>query len=212
MDIVHPVAKEYLLSHCRPGDKVLTELEAETRAKCPPMRTTHYESELLAMLGRLVKARRVVSVGVFTGYSVLGLVRAMPPDGTVLACEVDTRWTEIAERYWKRAGVADRIDLRIGPALDTLRVLPAEPSFDLAHIGADKENHHLYYEELLTRLRPGGVIVIGDALRGGHVLDETCHDKDVIAVRELNEAIVGDQRVDAVLVADGDGAMIVTKR
>jgi caffeoyl-CoA O-methyltransferase len=212
VDIIDPALSDYLLSHCAPPDDVLSELAAETRANAPNMQTSHYEGELLTMLTRLTGARKVVGVGVFTGYSSLCIARGMPADGHLLACEINSKWTAIAEKYWKRAGVADRIELRIAPAAETLRALPSEPTIDLGYIGADKVNHHVYYEELLSRLRPGGVIILGDALRGGHVVDDTCQAEDVVAVRKLNDAIARDKRVDSVIFAAGDGALIAHKR
>ncbi|SNS43205.1 O-methyltransferase [Actinomadura mexicana] len=212
MNIIDPAVGDYLLAHCPPPDDVLKELAAETEATAPDMHVTHYEGELLGMLVRMAGARNAVSVGVFTGYSSLCIVRSMPAGGRLLACEIDRRWTDIAEKYWKKAGVADRIDLRVAPAIETLRALPADPVLDFGYIGADKANHRLYYEELLARLRPGGLLLLGDALRGGHVVDPACDAADVEAVRELNDAVVHDDRVDAVILPAGDGALIVRKR
>lgn len=212
MDIVSPAVSRYLLSHCPPPDDVLDALDAETRATAPDMSSSHYEGELLSMMTRLTGARKIVKVGVFTGYSTLCMARAMPADGQLIACEINDQWAQVAQRYWGKAGVADRIELRIGPAAQTLRALPSAPVIDLGYLGADKANHRLYYEELVPRLRPGGVIVVGDALRGGFVADETCQAPDVIAVRELNDAIGRDDRVDSIVVPAGDGATIVRKR
>lgn len=212
MDVVVPAIRRYVEDHCPPPDQLLADLAAETAATAPDMHVSHYEGALLTVLTRMIGARHVVGVGVFTGYSTVCLLRGMPPDGRMLACEIDRRWTDIAEKYWARAGIADRIDLRIAPALDTLRTLPADPVIDLGYIGADKANHGAYYEELLARLRPGGWLLLGDALRGGHVVDETCRAPDVEAVRRLNDAIVRDERVDAVLLPAGDGALLVRKR
>jgi caffeoyl-CoA O-methyltransferase len=212
MEIIDPAINEYLLAHCAPPDDVLSDLEAETRATAPNLQSSHYEGELLTMFIRLTGARKIVGVGVFTGYSTLCMARGMPEDGHILACEINGRWADIAQKYWARAGVADRIELRIGPAAETLRALPLEPTLDLGYIGADKVGHHVYYEELLLRLRPGGTIIIGDALCGGHVVDDTCKAEDVVAVRRLNDAIMRDDRVDSILFPAGDGATIVRKR
>ncbi len=212
MDATDADVGEYLLSHCAPPDDLLEELAAETEATAPDLQISHYEGELLSMIVRILGAREVIGVGVFTGYSSLCIARAMPADGRLLACEIDREWAAIAERHWKRAGVADRIDLRVAPAADTLRALPADPVVDFAFIDADKVNHKLYYEEVLRRLRPGGVILLADSLRGGLVLDDTCRAEDVVAVRELNEAVRADTRVDAVMFAAGDGATLIRKR
>ncbi|TDD87672.1 O-methyltransferase [Actinomadura darangshiensis] len=212
MDITHPAIREYLLSHCAPPDSVLSELEAETRATAPDMQSSHYEGALLTMLTRVIGAKKVVGVGVFTGYTSLCIAQGLPADGHLLACEINAQWSAMAHKYWEKAGVADRIELRIAPAMETLKTLPADADIDLGYIGADKANHHAYYEELLPRLRPGGVIILGDALRGGHVVDEANQSADVVAVRELNDAVTRDERVDSILFAAGDGAMVVRKR
>jgi caffeoyl-CoA O-methyltransferase len=212
MDVNDAAAGEYLLAHCAPPDDVLEELAAETEATGSDLQISQYEGELLSMITRILGAREVVGVGVFTGYSSLCIARAMPADGRLLACEINAEWAAVAERYWKKAGVSDRIDLRVAPAAETLRAMPEEPTVDFAFIDADKVNHGLYYEELLRRLRPGGVILLADSLRGGLVLDETCQAEDVVAVRELNEAVRNDARVDSVIFAAGDGATLIRKR
>ena len=135
------------------------------------MQVSQDEGELLTMLARLVGARRAVEVGVFTGYSSICIARGMAAGGHLLACDVSEECTSIARRYWKRAGLEDRIELRIGPALDTLRALPAEPVLDLAFIDADKVSYPYYYEELVSRLRPGGLLIMDNVLLGGRVLD-----------------------------------------
>jgi caffeoyl-CoA O-methyltransferase len=212
MNITHPDVRDYLLSHCAPADDVLAELAAETRASAPNMDTSHYEAALLTMLVRMIGARRVVGVGVFTGYTSVCIARGLPPGGLLVACEINAEWAAVARKYFAKAGVADRIDLRVAPALETLASLPQEPALDLGYIGADKVNHLRYYEEILARLRPGGVILLGDALRGGHVVDPDCQAADVVALRELNDAVALDERVESVIVATGDGATIVRKR
>jgi len=167
---------------------------------------------LLTMLTRLAGARRAVEVGVFTGYSSICIARGMPADGHLLACDVSDQWTSIARRYWKRAGLEDRIELRLGPALDTLRALPAEPVFDLAFIDADKGNYPLYYEELVSRLRPGGLIILDNVLRGGEVADPAAQDPGTLAMRDLNDLIVGDSRAESVMLPVRDGVTLVRKR
>lgn len=219
--IVNPALDDYLLAHCTPADDVLRDLAAETRRHVPgtTMQISQDEGVLLAMLVRLTGARLVVEVGTFTGYSALSMARALPADGDarLIACDVSEEWTAIARRYWERAGVADRIDLRIAPAADTLRALPAEETVDLAFIDADKTGYPVYYEELVTRLRPGGLIALDNTLQGGRVVpgavpgaDED--DPSVTAMRALNDAIVADARVESVLLPVRDGLTLVRKR
>ena len=215
MDIVDPAVSDYLLTHCTPPDALLRELAAETARAFPGpagMQVSHDEGELLTMLTRLVGARRAVEVGVFTGYSSICIARGMPADGHLLACDVSEQWTSVARRYWKRAGLEERIELRLGPALDTLRALPADPVLDLAFIDADKGSYPLYYAELVTRLRPGGLLILDNVLMGGEVLDPAWADGGTAAVRRTNEIIVGDDRVESVMLPVRDGVTLVRKR
>lgn len=212
VNIIHPVIDEYLASHCAPPDIVLSELDAETRASAPNMQSSHYEGELLTMLTRLTGARTALGVGVFTGYSTLCMARGMPADSRIIACEVNGQWGAIAQKYWEKAGVADRIDLRIAPAADTLRALAGVPAFDLVYVGADKASFPFYYEEGLRRLHPGGVMILGDVLRSARLFDESCQDEEALLMRKLNDAITHDERVDSVMFAAGHGATVVRKR
>jgi caffeoyl-CoA O-methyltransferase len=215
VDIVDPAVSDYLLAHCTPADDLLRELASETRratGDAAGMQVSHDEGELLTMLTRLTGARRAVEVGVFTGYSSICVARGLPADGHLLACDVSDEWTSIARRYWKRAGLEDRIELRLGAALDTLRALPAEPVFDLAFIDADKGSYPLYYEELVSRLRPGGLIILDNVLRGGEVADPAAQDRGTLAMRDLNDLIVGDSRAESVMLPVRDGVTLVRKR
>jgi len=215
VDIVNPLVSDYLLTHCTPADDLLRELAAETRRADPGaagMQVSHDEGQLLTMLTRLAGARRAVEVGVFTGYSSICIARGMPDGGHLLACDVSEKWTSIARRYWKRAGLEERIELRIAPALDTLRALPAEPVLDLAFIDADKGNYPLYYEELLARLRPGGLIILDNVLRGGDVADPAVRDSGTVAMRRLNDLIAGDGRVESVMLPVRDGVTLARRR
>jgi caffeoyl-CoA O-methyltransferase len=139
------------------------------------------------------------------------VARGLGPDGQLLCCDVSEEWTAIARAAWEEAGVADRIELRIGPGLETLRSLPLGEQFDFAFIDADKTGYAHYYEEILIRLRPGGLILLDNMLQGGRVLDEDVHDDNVAAIRSINDAIVGDPRVRVVLVPLGDGVSFVQK-
>lgn len=204
---------EYVLAHCTPADDILRDLAAETRSTFPGeagMQVSHDEGELLTLLVKLSGARRAVEVGVFTGYSGLCIARGLPADGHLLACDVSEEYTAMARRYWERAGLIGRIELRIGTALDTLRALPAEEAFDFAFIDADKLGYRGYYEELVPRTRPGGLLVLDNVLRGGNVIAGT-RPAD-IAIREINDAILADQRVESVMLPVRDGVTLVRKR
>jgi caffeoyl-CoA O-methyltransferase len=204
---------EYLLAHCTPADDVLRDLAAETRSTFPDqagMQVSHDEGELLTLLVKLSGARNAVEVGVFTGYSGLCIARGLPAGGHLLACDVSEEFTGVARRFWERAGVADRITLRLAPALDTLKALPSGEAFDFAFIDADKQGYRGYYEELVPRMRPGGLLVLDNVLRGGNVIAGT-RPADV-AIREINDAIVADSRVESVMLPVRDGVTLVRKR
>jgi caffeoyl-CoA O-methyltransferase len=214
VDIVNPAVSDYLLTHCTPADDVLRDLAAETRAAFPDaagMQVSHDEGELLTLLARLTGVRRAVEVGVFTGYSSICIARGMTGDGHLLACDVSEQYTSLARRYWKRAGLEERIELRIAPALDTLRALPADPVIDLAFIDADKGGYPLYYEELVTRLRPGGLLILDNVLYGGEVL-APAPSGSARAVSQLNETIVADARVESVMLPVRDGVTLARRR
>lgn len=169
----------------------------------------------LAFLARLVGARRAIEVGTFTGYSALSVASALPPDGRLVCCDVNEKWTSIASRYWAEAGVADRIELRIGPARETLAQLrkrDGRGSYDFAFIDADKTGYDAYYEACLELMRVGGLIAIDNVLWSGTVADPTDLRPDTVALRTLNAKIRDDPRVDASLVSLGDGVMLARKR
>jgi caffeoyl-CoA O-methyltransferase len=213
MDIVAPAINDYLLAHSEPADDVLRDLAEETHrvlARQSGMQITQDEGELLTMLVRLIGARQAVEVGTFTGYSSICIVRGLPSDGHLLCCDVSEDYTAIARRYWERAGVADLIELRIAPAVDTLRSLPTEPYLDFAFIDADKIGYPAYVEEILPRLRPGGLMVLDNMLRDGRVLSPESDDDR--AIHDLNEALVADDRVDVVLLPVRDGVSLARKR
>jgi caffeoyl-CoA O-methyltransferase len=214
-DIIDPAVSDYLLTHCTPADDVLRDLAAETVAMFPDaagMQISHDEGELLTMLVRLTGATTAVEVGVFTGYSAICIARGLPSDGRLLACDVSEEWTALARKFWQRAGVDDRIDLRIAPAIETLQTLPTDPVIDFAFVDADKTGYPLYYAELLPRLRPGGLIVFDNVLRSGRVLDPTARRPEDVAIRELNDALVKDPRIESVMLPVRDGVTLVRKR
>ena len=215
VDPVHPAVADYVLANSTQPDDVLRELVAETREAVGAragMQVSHDEGALLTMLVRLVGAKQAVEVGTFTGYSSTCIARGLAAGGRLLACDVSEEWTSIARRYWEKAGVADRVDLKIGPAIETLRALPEDFAIDFAFIDADKESYPAYYEEIVRRLRPGGVIALDNVLRGGRVLDPAFDDTQYVTMRRLNAQIATDERVDAVMLPLRDGVTVIRKR
>jgi caffeoyl-CoA O-methyltransferase len=153
-----------------------------------------------------------VEVGTFTGYSSLCIARGLAPGGRLICCDVSEEWTSIGRRHWEQAAVADRIDLRIAPAVETLRALPKEPSIDLAFIDADKSHYLDYYEEIVERVRPNGVVLVDNVLWSGRVLDQEAKDDDTVAIRAFNDHVVADDRVDVVMLPIGDGLTLARKK
>ena len=191
-------------------------LRAET-AKLPgaQMQIGPDQGALMALLIRLTGARRALEIGVFTGYSSLAVASALPDDGKLIACDVSEEWTRIARSYWEEAGVSGKIELRLGPALETLAALLRErgrESFDFAFIDADKENNDAYYEACLRLVRPGGLIAVDNAIWGGRVADAAVIDAETQAIRALNLKMRDDPRVEAVFLTVGDGVMLARKR
>ena len=205
---------EYLVRHGTPPDAVLRDLAEETARLGPIsiMQVAPEQGAFMTLLARAIGARRIVEVGTFTGYSALCLARGLPDDGHLLACDVSEEWTAIARRHWERAGVAKRIELRLGPALETLRALPLEPHFDLGFIDADKPAYPHYYEEILKRLRPGGLVLVDNVLWMGRVADPTEQDPQTNAIRAFNAAVAADPRVDCVMLPVSDGLTLLRKR
>jgi predicted O-methyltransferase YrrM len=204
---------EYLLAHRSPDDALLDELRAETRraiGERAGMQISADEGTFLGLLVGALGARRVVEVGTFTGYSALCMARALPPGGKLVCCDVSEEYTAIARRYWQKAGVADRIELRLGPAVETLRSLPPEP-LDFAFIDADKENYQAYYEALLARMRQGGVLAIDNVLWSGQVIRADDQSENTRAIRALNDHVAGDRRVQSVMLGLSDGVTLVRK-
>jgi caffeoyl-CoA O-methyltransferase len=209
-----PQLYDYLVRHGHNADPLLAELAKETEALGPiaMMQIAPEQGTLLSILVRAIGARRAVEVGTFTGYSALCIARGLPPDGTLLCCDINEEWTAMARRYWSKAGLADRIELRLAPAADTIRALPANHTIDFAFIDADKVSYRDYYDALLPRLRPNGLIVFDNVLWGGQVLDTATTSDQTKALQALNDFIATDQRVDAVMLSVSDGLTIVRKR
>lgn len=189
----------------------------EETAKLPEarMQISPDQGAVLSLLVRLSGAKRVLEVGTFTGYSSLTMASALPDDGQLIACDVSEEWTAVAQRYWREAGLADRIELRIGPAMDTLDAMLADkstPIFDFAFIDADKPGYDGYYEAALKLLRPGGLIVMDNMLAGGKVADPYTDHPTAAIMRRLNAKVRDDPRVEAALLTVGDGFMLARKR
>ncbi|MGH2962876.1 MAG: O-methyltransferase [Solirubrobacterales bacterium] len=204
----------YLVEHgSRQGD-VLRRLAAETEAlgDISVMQIAPDQGAFITLLVGAIDAKRALELGTFTGYSAICIARGLPDDGRLLACELSEEWAAIARRYFAEAGVEDRIELRLGPALDTLRSLPSDERFDFAFIDADKQTYPAYYEEVLARVRRRGVIMIDNVLRGGAVLDPDDTEPGNPELRALNERIASDDRVDVAMLGIADGITLALKR
>ena len=206
----------YIIDHSLRDHPVLRELREETaKLARAVMQIGADQGQFMALLARLTGARRCIEVGVFTGYSSLAVALALPEDGQIVALDVSEEWTSIARRYWKKAGVEKKIDLRLGPALDTLDTLLAlrqEGRYDMAFIDADKGNYLGYYERCLALLRPGGLILIDNTLWSGDVADPSKTEPDTVALRAVNDALHHDERIDLALLPVGDGLTLARKR
>jgi predicted O-methyltransferase YrrM len=207
---------QYLWSSIDREPELLRQLRHETSAlPLARMQIAPDQGQFMALLAQMTAARKVLEIGTFTGYSSLALALVMPAEGRVVCCDLSGEWTDIARRYWNQAGVADKIELHLQPALQTLEELlreGAEGSFDMAFIDADKENYRNYYEACLKLLRPGGLILIDNVLWGGSVIDEEINDIDTIAIRELNAALTNDLRITLSMLPVGDGLTLALKR
>ncbi len=173
------------------------------------------QGQFMALLLRLMGARLVLEIGTFTGYSALVMAAALPTNGRIVTCDRNEQWTAVARRYWREAGVADRIELRLGEAGRTLEKLKAEGMagrFDFAFIDADKENDAAYFGQCLELVRPGGLIAVDNTLWSGRVIDRSASDPDTAAIREFNRALLSDERVDLSLVPIADGLTLARRR
>jgi len=205
---------DYLVAHAPPLDDVQRDLIAETEALggISMMQIAPEQGAFMTLLTRLIGARHAIEVGTFTGYSSLSIARGLPDDGTLFCCDVNEEWTAIARKYWERAGVDDKIELRLAPAIETLRSLPAEERFYFSFVAADKPNYPHYYEEVLARLRPNGVILVDNTLWAGAVADANATDDNTKAIRAFNDAVAADERVEGVILTLGDGLSLLRKR
>ena len=207
--IVEPRVEEYAEAHSSPNGELFERLAAETREKsaAPQMMVGLLEGQFLGALVRSLRAKRILELGTFTGYSSISMAFALPPDGRVITCDVNEETTEIARRYAAEAGVADRIEYRTGPALDTIAQLDGE--FDLVFIDADKPNYLNYYEATVPKLAAGGLMILDNTLWSGRVADPNEDDDNTRAIRAVNDRVLEDPRVDNVLLTVRDGMNLV---
>jgi predicted O-methyltransferase YrrM len=206
----------YLLDESLREPDVLRRLREETASHPKAeMQIAPEQGQFMALLVRLMAARRILEVGVFTGYSSLAMALALPADGRLLACDVSEEFTRVARRYWREAGVESRIELRLAPAVETLDALLAAGErgcFDLAFLDADKESYDAYYERSLALLRPGGLIVIDNVLQEGKVADPAVETAPVVSIRHLNRKLLRDERIDLSMLPVADGLTLARKR
>jgi caffeoyl-CoA O-methyltransferase len=204
---------DYMLAHCVAPDEVqqnLIEVTAEL-GRASSMQISPDQGAFITLLAKVLGVRNVIEIGTFTGYSSICLARGLADGGRLICCDVSEEWTGIAREHWRKAGVEDLIELRIGPALETLRALPRDPVFDLAFIDADKPGYIGYWEELVPRLRPGGVILVDNVFMGGQVISRDATAAG-IAIREFNDHAAADQRTELVMLSIADGLTFARKR
>ncbi|APV49358.1 SAM-dependent methyltransferase [Betaproteobacteria bacterium GR16-43] len=213
---VTPALQQYIIDHSAREHPAQAALRAETAPmKYAGMQISADQGQFMKMLVRLIGAKRCIEVGVFTGYSSLSVALALPDDGRIIACDISEEWTTIARRYWAKAGVANKIDLRIAPANETLDKLLAEGGanqYDFAFIDADKPAYLGYYERLLKLMRPNGLIMVDNTLWSGKVADPSENEKDTVALRQFNDFVFNDSRVGISMLAVGDGVTLLRKR
>jgi caffeoyl-CoA O-methyltransferase len=222
-----PALHDYLVEHSGPPDDLLNRLAAETESETDRaiMQIAPEQGALMGLLCSGIGARRALELGTFTGYSAICVARALPEDGTLITCDVSDEWTRIARRYWEEAGLADRIDLRLAPALDTLGELAGGEPFDFAFIDADKTSYPEYWEVVVELLRPGGIAVVDNVLYGGEVAGalegddpmrpwarEEERNPSLAAILRTNETIAADERVESVMLGVADGITIALRR
>jgi len=212
--VVTPELHAYAVAHGTPPDEVQRSLIEVTAGlgSVSGMQISPDQGAFMTLLTKIVGVRFAVEVGTFTGYSSICIARGLAIGGRLLCCDVSEEWTAIARDHWDRAGVAERIDLRIAPAIETLRALPDDPPIDLAFIDADKPGYVQYYEEIVARLRPGGVVLLDNVLWSGVVADPTNTDENTVAIRAVNDRVAADDRVEAVVLPIADGLTIARKR
>ena len=205
---------QYLLDHSLREHSLLEQLRNETSLLAESnMQISPDQGQFMALLVTLIQAKRILEIGTFTGYSSLAMALAMPEDGKIICCDYSEQWTSIARRYWREAGVEQKMDLRLAPAIDTLNELSPshQACFDMVFIDADKENYDSYYELSLSLLRPGGLMIIDNVLWGGAVIDDNHQDAATVSIRRLNEKVLNDLRVTISMLPLADGLTLLVK-
>jgi caffeoyl-CoA O-methyltransferase len=214
-DHLSPELNDYILAHSTPADPLLTELAEVTAARFPDftgLQIGPAQGRFMTMLTRLAGARSAIEVGTFTGYSSICLARGLADGGRLLCCDVNAEWTSLARQYWEKDGIADRVELRLGPGLDTLRALPTDATLDISFIDADKESYIGYWDELVPRTRPGGIILVDNTIFHNRVLDLADTSSTAQGIRDFNDHAMADDRVELVLMPIGDGLTLARRK
>jgi caffeoyl-CoA O-methyltransferase len=209
-----PALHDYVVANGSAPDELVRDLIEETARVLPAgqgMQIAPEQAAFMTLLTRIVGARNAIEIGTFTGLSSIAIARGLAEGGRLTCFDVSDEYTKIARRYWDRAGLADRIELRIGPAAQTLSTLPAEPHLDLVFIDADKTGYLGYWEQLVPRMRPGGLILLDNVLRHGHIVDPDPRDEGTVAMVEFNRHVLADARVESVLLPIADGLTIARR-
>tara|TARA_B100000700_G_C14944150_1_gene808300 strand:- start:490 stop:1182 length:693 start_codon:yes stop_codon:yes gene_type:complete len=209
-----PEILEYIFASSSETDHVQRALMDETAAlgAISRMQISPDQGNFLTMLVKVAAPKFAVEIGTFTGFSALAIAKGLPDNGMLLCCDISETWTDVAKRYWGQAGVSSKIDLILAPALETLEKLPSGQQIDFAFIDADKGNYKNYYEAILSRLSDNGLIVVDNVLWSGRVVDENAQDQDTIAIRDFNQYVKNDDRVNCVMLSIGDGVSIINKK
>jgi caffeoyl-CoA O-methyltransferase len=205
----------YLTAHSSPPDAILRELADETADLFPNetgLQIAPEQGTFMTLLTQLAGATTALEIGTFTGYSSICIARGLKAGGRLVCCDISEEWTAVARKYWERAGLEDRIELRLGPAMDTLRSLPYQALFDLAFIDADKGGYLGYWRQVVPRIRPGGLIMVDNTFSHGRVIDAGNDNPGVIAVRDFNDHAAADPRVDLVMIPIGDGLTLARRK
>jgi caffeoyl-CoA O-methyltransferase len=209
-----PELFEYVVAHSGRLDEVAEALIADTQALggAAGLQISPDEGAFLTLLTKLLGVRDALEIGTFTGFSALCIARGLAPDGHLTCCDVSEEWTTIARKHWAAAGLSDRIELRLGPGVQTLRAMPAEQSYDLVFLDADKPGYPDYWEEIVPRVRPGGVILVDNVFYHGSAVDPSANDAGTLGIRALNERARTDERVEATMLTISDGLLLARKR
>jgi caffeoyl-CoA O-methyltransferase len=214
-DWLSPELEGYVAAHSTQPDDVLSKLAAETASTYPDvagMQIGPEQGAFMTLLTRAIGARRAVEIGTFTGYSSICIARGLAADGRLTCCDISEEWTSVARRYWQEAGLQDRIELQLRPAVETLRQMPASESFDIAFIDADKGGYISYWDEVVPRMRTDGLIMVDNTLQSGRVVDPASANANVRSIREFNDHAAADDRVELVLLPVGDGLTVARKK